>query len=303
MAEYHSPVLVREVAVLAHGRRRLVDCTVGGGGHAARLLETGGSLLAIDRDPHAVREARAALPEGCVSWLNCSFAAPEALTCISRLRPDFVLFDLGVSTRQLEVDERGFSFRPGVPLDMRMAVGEGPSATDVVNTLERRELARVFDEYGDESRADRLAATIVRRRQRSPLTTSDDLVNAIRAALGPQTGPADFARLFQAVRITVNQELESLETALPAVLEALAPAGVIAVISYHSGEDRVVKRFFHEWARACVCPPRVPVCSCRGRALGVADPRKPIRPSAAEIAANRRARSAKLRVFHKSDAA
>jgi 16S rRNA (cytosine1402-N4)-methyltransferase len=137
----------------------------------------------------------------------------------------------------------------------------------------------------------------VRRRERRPFTTSDDLVNAIRAALGPKSGPGDFARLFQAVRIAVNDELDGLERALPAFRDALKPGGRLSVITYHSGEDRLVKQSFREWSRSCVCPPEVPLCICRGHPLGRVEPRKPVVPAESELAANPRARSAKLRNF------
>ena len=143
---------------------------------------------------------------------------------------------------------------------------------------------------------------MVRRRDRQPFAVSDDLVNAIRGTLGPRAGPPEFARLFQAVRIAVNDELGGLARALPAFRDALRPGGRLAVITYHSGEDRLVKRAFREWASACVCPPRQPVCTCRGRALGRVDPRKPIVPTPDEVAANPRARSAHLRIFLVGDA-
>ena len=258
--------------------------------------------MAVDRDPQAIQVAKARLGSARVAWLACSYADPQALAAIREFRPEFALFDLGVSTRQLDSDARGFSFRPGVPLDMRMAPGAGETAAELLNGMDMSEMARLFRDYGDERRAKCLAATIVRRRSRSRFSTSDDLVNAIRSALGPRTGPSDFARLFQAVRIAVNGEIEALETALPIVLEALVPGGVLAVISYHSVEDRAVKRSFREWSRCCVCPVSAPVCTCRGRPLGSEDPRKPIRPTAKEIADNPRARSARLRVFRKADA-
>jgi len=205
---------------------------------------------------------------------------------------------------QIIVDEeaRGFTFRPGAALDMRMSAA-GPTAADFLNTAPEAELARVFFEYGDERKSRRLAQEIVRRRARAPFAGSDDLVNAIRAVLGPQAGPADFARLFQAVRIAVNEELTGLRAALPALRDALVPGGLLAVISYHSGEDRLVKHAFQDWSRACICPPAHPVCTCRGRPLGRAEPRKPILPGAGEIEANPRARSAKLRLFRVADAA
>jgi len=301
LAAYHTPVLIEEVARLAEGRHRIVDCTVGGGGHAARLAETGTQLLAIDRDAEAIAAARLRVTAPAVTWLNASFADQTALDAIAAFNPDFVLFDLGVSAHHLDSDARGFSFRPGVPLDMRMAPGRGTTAAQLLNSLGQRELARVFREYGDEPRSSRLAATLTRRRDRRPLRTSDDLVNAIRETLGPRCGSKDFARLFQAVRIALNDEIGAVETALPAVLDALVPGGLIVVISYHSGEDRVVKRFFRDWARECVCPREVPQCICRGRRLGVASPTKPIRPTHPELTVNPRARSAKLRAFRKSD--
>jgi 16S rRNA (cytosine1402-N4)-methyltransferase len=216
-------------------------------------------------------------------------------------RHDFILLDLGVSSRQLDEAERGFTFRPGAPLDMRMGAG-GASAAAFLNRAEEAELARVFHDYGDERQARRLAREIVRRRGRQPFTVSDDLVNAVRATRGPRAGPADFARLFPAVRIAVNDELAGLEAALPAMRDALEPGGRLAIITYHSGEDRLVKQAFREWASACVCPPRQPVCTCRGRPLGRLTPRKPIVPGPDEVSATPRARSAHLRIFQAGDA-
>jgi 16S rRNA (cytosine1402-N4)-methyltransferase len=184
---------------------------------------------------------------------------------------------------------------------MRMSA-EGPSAAAFLNRTDETELARVFYEYGDERQSRRLARQIVRRRDRQLFAVSDDLVNAIRATLGPRAGPSEFARLFQAVRIAVNDELAGLETALPAFRDALEPGGRLAVITYHSGEDRLVKLAFREWATACICPPRQPICTCRGRPLGRLDPRKPIVPGPDEVAANPRARSAHLRIFQAGDA-
>jgi 16S rRNA (cytosine1402-N4)-methyltransferase len=224
------------------------------------------------------------------------------LEAAREFRPDFVLLDLGVSSRQLDQESRGFTFRPGAPLDMRMG-DAGLTGADLLNTLDESALKMIFAEYGDERRAGALARQVVYRRATRPFATSDDLVNAIRAVLGASSGPAEFARLFQALRIAVNDELEGLAAALPKYREAVAPVGTLAVISYHSGEDRIVKHLFQEWARRCVCPPRQPICTCRGRPLGSMDPRKPILPTAAEIAHNPRARSARLRVFRVRDAA
>jgi 16S rRNA (cytosine1402-N4)-methyltransferase len=171
------------------------------------------------------------------------------------------------------------------------------TAADLLNDENQSSLERILADYGDERQARRLAREIVRRRARHPFVVSDDFVNAIRAVHGPRAGAPDFARLFQALRIAVNDELEGLARALPALRDALMPGGKLAVITYHSGEDRLVKQAFRDWASSCVCPPRQPVCTCRGKALGRVVPRKPIRPSAEEVAANPRARSAKLRIF------
>jgi 16S rRNA (cytosine1402-N4)-methyltransferase len=298
---YHTAVLAEEIARLARGSHRVVDCTVGGGGHAAIILDAGGKLLAIDRDPEALEEAKRRVGEDRAQWLNLSFSDPQVLEAVTQFRPDLVLLDLGFSGHQIDIDARGFSFRRGVPLDMRMTPGAGPTAADLVRTADQDRLTEIFKLYADEPRAGRLAREIVRRRSTTPLTTSDDLVNVVRAVLGPRSGPSDFARVFQAVRIAVNDEVTALEVALPRLMESLTPRGLLAVISYHSGEDRVVKRLFRDWCRSCVCPPSMPVCTCRGRPLGTTEPRKPIRPSSDEIKGNPRARSARLRVFRRAD--
>ena len=294
--ELHQPVLLGPVLEAADGARRVVDATLGHGGHAEAFRRTGAEVLGIDRDPDAIATARARLGDDGVRYLQRPYDDPEALEAVVAFAPDFVLLDLGVSSRQLDEIGRGFTFRPGAPLDMRMG-DSGPTAAELLNLTAEAELERLFAEYGDERRARRLAREVVRRRGRQPFANSDDLVNAIRAVLGPRAGPPDFARLFQAVRIGVNDELDGLGRALPAFRDALGHDGKLAVITYHSGEDRLVKQAFREWASACVCPPRQPVCTCRGRALGRVEPRKPILPSAAEIAANPRSRSAKLRIF------
>jgi 16S rRNA (cytosine1402-N4)-methyltransferase len=298
----HVPVLANEIENLAKGCSRFVDCTVGDGGHAARLLELGGKLLAIDRDPDAISNSRERLGAADVQWVNASYSDPAALRSMREFQPDFVLFDLGVSSRQIDTDSRGFSFRRDVPLDMRMTPSIGVTGADLLNTMDGDELTRIFREYADEPKAKRLANEIVRRRKVASFITSDDLVNAVRGALGARTGPADFARLFQAVRIEVNGEIRALEATLPVVLDALAPSGIVAVISYHSVEDRVVKSRFRDWSRECVCPPELPVCRCRGCALGTLITRKPISASEEEVHSNPRARSARLRAFRKSHA-
>ena len=298
-AAYHVPVLLDAVRARAAGARRAVDATLGDGGHAAALLAAGAEVLGIDRDPTALERARRRLGESRIRYLESPYAAPAALNAVAGFAPDFILLDLGVSSRQLDEESRGFTFRPGAPLDMRM--GAGTSAAALLAQAGEAELTRIFGEYGDERRARRLAREVIRRRATEPFATSDDLVNAIRGALGPATGPGDFARLFQAVRIAVNDELNGLATALPAFRDALAPGGQLAVISYHSGEDRLVKHLFRGWEGHCVCPPRQPVCTCSPRSYGRAEPRKAIVPDRDEAAANPRARSAKLRFFRLHD--
>ena len=303
---YHIPVLATAVGEWAAGARRAVDATLGGGGHAAILRAAGAEVLGIDRDPEAIAAARGRLGDA-MHYVTASYASSAALAAVRDFHPDHILLDLGISSHQVDAPERGFTFRPGAPLDMRME-GEGTSegrrgitAADVLNSWPVERLTGIFAEYGDErpSRARRLAQEIVRRRLRQPFAISDDLVNAIRAILGPRSGPPDFARLFQALRIAVNRELEELSGALPALRDALVPGGTIGVITYHSGEDRIVKHEFREWGRSCICPPKQPVCTCRGHALGRVLTKKPIVPDAAEVAANPRARSAQFRVFAK----
>ena len=297
----HVPVLLDAVLAAAQGATRVVDATVGDGGHAEALLGRGVTLLAIDRDPSALQRAGARLGGGNVTFLESPYAADRALEAIADFRPDLVLLDLGVSSAQLDQEDRGFTFRPGAMLDMRMSRA-GETAAELLNAAPEPELERVFREYGDERRARRLAREVVRRRARGEYRISDDFVNAIRAVLGPRSGPGDFARLFQALRIAVNDELGGLARALPAMFEALVPGGSLAVISYHSGEDRLVKTLFREWERGCICPPRQPVCTCGRKPLGRARPHKAITAGDDEIAANPRARSARLRIFRKADA-
>ena len=298
---YHAPVLASEVIALLGGSGRVLDCTLGGGGHSLALLESGvAEVFAVDRDPQALSTARERLADFERAHRFHAFLGNYArLGEISALAGPFdgILLDLGVSSHQIDAPERGFTFREGAALDMRMGTDAGQTARELLETAEERELARIFREYGDEPRARRLAREIVRRRATGGFDDSDDLVGAIRGALGPRTGPADFARLFQAVRIAVNDELAGLEAALPALRARLRSAGVLVVIAYHSGEDRLVKRAFRHWAASCICPPRQMVCTCRGRPLGTLLTRKAVVASPEEVQDNLRARSARLRAF------
>lgn len=298
---YHTPVLADEVVGFLRDKSRILDGTLGGGAHTRALLEQGATVTALDRDPEAIAEASARLREFVQSGrffpILGNFADIDEIEATRHARFDGILLDLGVSSHQLDELERGFSFREGAPLDMRMGNDASLDAAELLGSADERELARIFREYGDEPRSHRLAREIVRRRSNRPFRTSDDLVGAIRGALGPRSGPADFARLFQAVRIAVNRELEGLATALPALRDRLEEHGVMAVISYHSGEDRIVKRAFREWSTACTCPPLQPICTCGGRALGETLTRKAVIATAKEIESNPRARSARLRAW------
>lgn len=299
---YHAPVLVDAVLATCAGAATVLDGTLGGGGHTAAFLAAGQRVIAIDRDPEALAAAGArladAIDDGRLRLVRGNYADVATLPALAGTVVDAVLLDLGVSSHQLDADARGFSFRPGAPLDMRM--GDEPlDAAALLNETDQRTLAQWFRDYGDEPRAAKLAAEVVRRRATAAFATSDDLVSAIRGALGPRTGPGDFARLFQAVRIAVNDELAGLSRALPALRAMLAPGGVLCVITYHSGEDRLVKETFRAWSTACTCPPRAPFCHCDATAAGALVTRKPVTAADDELARNPRARSAKLRAWRK----
>jgi 16S rRNA (cytosine1402-N4)-methyltransferase len=302
---YHAPVLVRETMDLLRPERggAYLDGTLGGGGHAEALLERGAEarLMGVDRDPEALVEASARLARfgGRFRAVRANFADAVEAAGVAPGTLDGVLLDLGISSHQVDRDARGFTFRSGAPLDMRMAGAAAGEATaaDLLNELDEEALAAVFYRYGEERRSRKLARIVVEMRTEAPFATSDRLVGAIDRALGPRTETADRARIFQALRIAVNREIEALEAALDRFREALAPGGVLAVIAYHSLEDRLVKNAFRDWSRSCVCPPGLPVCRCRGRALGETLTRRPVSASPEEVAANPRARSARLRAW------
>ena len=317
-APYHAPVMAVEIVRYLVSTREasgggdpplVLDGTLGGGGHTLALLEAGCRVVALDRDPDALAAAGARLGDwierGRLRVARANYAgAASVLASLGESGPlDGVLLDLGISSHQIDMPARGFSFRQGAPLDMRMG-GNAEDGTEtaaaVLNEADERSLAGLFREHGGEPRAGRLAREIVRRRARAPLATSDDLVGAIRGALGPKTGPADFARLFQAVRIAVNDEAESLARALPALRDLLRGGGRFAVLAYHSGEERLVKHAFRYWSTGCVCPPRQPVCTCEHEALGRLVTRRAEAPGEAEVARNPRARSATLRVWERA---
>ena len=299
---YHTPVLVEEVVRWLGPERGGVyfDGTVGGGGHSEAILEAGpeARVLGVDRDPEALSEAESRLAR---YGSRFETRAGDFGEVAERLEVELAgaLLDLGVSSHQIDVLERGFTFRSGAPLDMRMGA-TGRSAAEVLNEYEEEELVRVLREYGEEPRAWPLVRRIVSRRRTSPFRVSDDLTSVLEDVYGPRLSPQDKARVFQALRIEVNDELSSLDRALPALRDALESGGVFVVIAYHSLEDRRVKNAFREWSRSCVCPPDLPVCQCRGEPLGEKLTRKVVRPSDAELERNPRARSARLRAWRKA---
>jgi 16S rRNA (cytosine1402-N4)-methyltransferase len=306
---YHLPVLVDEAleALAPAARGEVMDGTVGGGGHARALLERYPEcrLLAVDRDPEALERARKELaPFGDrVRFVQARFDEAAEGAGIAGPTLSGALLDLGISSRQIDRPERGFTFQADdAPLDMRMG-GKGshdPTAAAILNQGDEDELLRIFREYGEEPRARRLVREVLRRREEGPFQTAIHLVEAMTRAFGHPPAPGDKARIFQALRIAVNQELDSLDRGLPLIRDALLPGGVMVVISYHSLEDRRVKNAFREWSRDCVCPPKLPICTCRGRRLGDLLTRKPIRPGDDEVRTNPRSRSARLRAWRKA---
>jgi 16S rRNA (cytosine1402-N4)-methyltransferase len=307
----HIPVLAEEVRDLLQVERcdTVVDATFGAGGHAELLaadLRGDGKLIAIDRDPSArTYFERFRRRTGIQArFLRGEFATVLGQLAANGMRADAILLDLGVSSMQIDQPERGFSYAVDAPLDMRMDQTADMTAADFVNELDERELEIVFRRYGEERFARAIAREIGRRRQVEPFERTGQLVDAIKAAI---PAPARFGdghparRVFQALRIAVNDELGQLDEALPAAVEMLRPGGRIAVISFHSLEDRIVKRFFRDEQRGCVCPPDFPICSCgREPVLRVVTPRA-VRPSARETALNPRAASARLRAAEKTD--
>lgn len=301
----HTPVLYKEIihAMQPKSGGRYVDGTLGAGGHAYGILEAShpdGQLLGLDLDPAALELAAGRLrPFGTRAILRQ--ASYAELTGILREvgwdAMDGMLLDLGVSSMQLDTPARGFSFLHEAPLDMRFGPGVLVSAADLVNTLEEGELADIIFRYGEDRNARRIARAIVRAR---PFQTTTQLAQAVAAAGGAREGRIHPAtRTFQALRIAVNAELQSVERVLPDAIAALRPGGRLAVIAFHSLEDRIVKEIFRRESTNCLCPPRQPVCTCGHKATIREITRKPVTPSQAEIEQNPRARSAKLRIAEK----
>ena len=308
MNEGHLPVLVDEVIqMLAPAAGSLhIDATLGGGGHTERILEAAnpdGRLLGLDADPAAIARVEARLRPRFGDRLvlrQANFRELAEVAPDAGFAPvDGCLFDLGLSSYQLADRERGFGFRAGGPLDMRFDPSRGVPAAELLASLDTAELTALFRRYGEEPKAPRIARAIVDARRVAPITTAEELASLIERVLPPnprirrRTHPA--TRVFQALRIAVNEELEALQAGLAAALDLLRPGGRLVVLSYHSLEDRIVKRFFQAERRGCVCPPELPVCVCgrNPRLRLITSPS--LTPTATEIAANPRARSARLR--------
>jgi 16S rRNA (cytosine1402-N4)-methyltransferase len=301
----HVPVLADEVRerLAVQPGETVVDATFGAGGHATLLaadLRGRGKLIAIDRDPTARDYFEAFSKRAGVQtrFLRGDFALVLEQLAGNGVEADAVLLDLGVSSMQIDRPERGFSYAADAPLDMRMDPSADVTAAGIVNEADERDLATIFKRYGEERYARQIARAIVRRRKERPFERTSDLVDTIRGAI---PAPARFGdghpakRVFQALRIAVNDELGSLEAALPAAFSMLRPGGRLAVISFHSLEDRLVKRFMRDLERGCECPPDFPVCVCGKKPELRTLSRKAIRPASAELAANPRAASARLR--------
>lgn len=300
----HQPVLAEEVLALLDPARRwtVVDCTLGGGGHARGILDSlppTGWLLGIDQDEEALTAARRALADyENVKFIQGNFGHLKALLADWPGPLDGFLFDLGVSSWQLDNPGRGFAYQQDAPLDMRMNQAGGLSAYEIVNTWSQGELTHIFRIYGEEKWSSRVAAFILRARKKAPIATSGELVAVIKAAIpaaARREGGHPGRRIFQALRIAVNSELENLRLGLAAAIEICVPGGVVAVISYHSLEDRIVKQLFREKAAGCICPPETLICQCKKYPELRILTKKPLRPGETELNNNPRARSAKLR--------
>ncbi len=306
----HRPVLLEEciAALNIHPEGIYVDGTFGRGGHSfqiAKKLGKGGRLLCIDRDSQALEEgARVMEPfRDQVSFLHGNFEQLDLLLDEAKVRQvDGMLFDLGVSSPQLDDPGRGFSYQKDAPLDMRMNRDDALTASIIINEWSEEELRRILYQYGEERFAGRIAGAIVRKREQKPIETTFELVDVIRgampaSALREKQHPAK--RSFQGIRIAVNDELGAIGTMLRKAIPRLVPGGRLAVISFHSLEDRIVKQEMAAAAKGCTCPPEFPVCVCGKKPLLRLVPKKPILPSVDELEENPRARSAKLRVAEK----
>lgn len=301
-SDFHEPVLTSRVAdLLVHDPAgTYVDATIGGGGHAQEILSrlTTGRLIGLDRDPDAIRWCRERFADSVLLFHTRFSILRQELLASAPSGIQGVLFDLGVSSHQLENAKRGFSYLKDGPLDLRMDPTSGRPATELVMGLSPRELRLILRTYGEERQAARIAKAIADARTRGPIETTVQLAAIISQAV-PAGGVKALARTFQALRIAVNEELEELDRGLDSAWESLAVGGRLVVLAYHSLEDRKVKTFFASKTRGCTCPPGLPVCTCGHEAVAVHLARRALRPSLAEISSNRRARGARLRAIRK----
>ncbi len=305
--EYHIPVLASQVCRFLITKKDGVylDGTLGGGGHAEyvlRQLSPHALYIGIDRDPDALRFARRRLQDfsGVVFFRGTYAEMDAALAEAGVEKADGILLDLGISSHQVDDENRGFTFRSGVKLDMRMdAEGDTLTAAEVLQSYDLKQLTRIFREYGEERRAYCIARKIVAERAHSPIVTSDALIRIIDRCVARKHVKKSYARIFQALRIEVNQELEQLKVGLEKAVNLLNPGGRLVVISYHSLEDRIVKRFLREQENPCECPPELPVCQCGKKPTMKRIRPYLITPDEEEVKENPRARSAKMRVGEK----
>ena len=306
---HHVTVLLDETvdAVVTNPSGNYVDCTLGGAGHSKRVLtklDATGKLIGFDQDALAIGHAKEIFGEDeRVTLVNRNFESlEETLKALDLLPVNGILFDLGVSSPQLDEAERGFSYMQDAPLDMRMDPSSSLTAREIVNTWAEKDLAQLIWKYGEEKWSKRIAQFIVQTRNERLLETTGDLVQAIKAAVPAavrRSGPHPAKRTFQAIRIAVNDELGVLDRVLDQALRCLDHGGRIAVITFHSLEDRIVKDRMKSWLGRCTCPPELPICRCNAMALAKVLTRKPILPSEEEVEQNPRSRSAKLRVAEK----
>jgi len=300
---YHIPVLSTEVldALNINPEGIYVDCTLGGGGHSSQIVQklTTGKLICIDQDKDAINFAKERLKEfhDKIIFANDNFAHLEKILYLNGIsKVNGILIDLGVSSYQLDTQERGFSYRMDAELDMRMNQSEGKTAKWYVNTLSKEELSKIFYEYGEELKANRIASFIVEARKVKEIATTHDLVEVIKKAVPYHQNKHPAKRVFQALRIHVNDELGVIKTVIGKSIEYLAPQGRLAIITFHSLEDRLVKNELKYYNMECICPPTLPICMCDKKSLIDIITKKPIIPSDSEIDENFRAHSSKLRV-------
>ncbi len=304
----HKPVLLKETIELLNCENDgiYIDGTLGRGGHTAAILKQlgpEGLIIAIDRDLQAVKKVKKKLKDNRIIFFHDNFInIPEIITSLKIDKVDGMVFDLGISSPQVDNPDRGFSYQQTGPLDMRMNTDQKLTARKIVNNFSKNELIEIFREYGEEKWSSRIASFIIQERQQNEIQTTDQLVEIIKKAIpasARRRGGHPARRVFQALRIATNNELNQLKEMIGRVLPVLKTGGRICVISFHSLEDRIIKRFFKKKARSCVCPPDFPICVCEKKSELKILTKKPVQASQEEISENPRARSARLRAGEK----